>query len=55
MSSITSKRDKTRRDFFNDVTVTAAGVAVAMAQLRAPAMAAPQEAKTPAPNRASRN
>ena len=54
MSFITSKKDKTRRAFFNDVTATAAGVAVAMAKLRAPAIAAPQEAKTPGLNRASR-
>jgi hypothetical protein len=49
------KNDKTRRAFFGEVSATAAGVAVAMAQLRVPVIAAPQEAKSPAPNRASKN
>jgi len=55
MSSITSKNNKTRRAFFGDVSATAAGVAVAMAQLGVPVMAALQEARTPVSNRASRN
>jgi len=51
MSFIAGKNNKTRRAFFCDVSATAAGVAVAMAQLGAPIMAAPQEAKAPVSNR----
>jgi hypothetical protein len=49
------KDSSTRRAFFQELTAGATGVAVASAltQLGAPVMAAPQEAKTPEPKRAS--
>jgi hypothetical protein len=56
MSSIkTSAKGTTRRAFFQDVTAGAASVAVASAltQLGAPVLAAPQEAKKPAPKQAA--
>jgi hypothetical protein len=45
-----NKESSTRRAFFQDVTAGATGVAIAgaLAQLGAPVIAAPQEAKTPA-------
>jgi hypothetical protein len=50
-----SKKDTSRRAFFQDMTTGAAGIAVAsaLAQLGAPTLAAVQEAKTPEPKRAS--
>jgi hypothetical protein len=50
-----NKESSTRRAFFQDLTAGATGVAVASAltRLGAPVMAAPQEAKTPAPKHAS--
>jgi hypothetical protein len=56
---MSSKKDSSestsRRAFFQEVTAGATGVAVAsaLAQLGAPVMAAPQDAKTPAPKQAS--
>ena len=54
-SSKTSKDSNTRRAFFQEVTAGTAGIAIAgaLAQLGVPALAAPQEAKTPAPKQAS--
>lgn len=51
----TGKKSTTRRDFFQDVTAGAAGIAVASAltQLGASTLVAAQEAKTPAPKQAS--
>jgi len=55
--SFTKDNDKntTRRSFFQDVTAGATGVAIAgaLAQLGAPVIAAPQDAKAPAPKQAA--
>jgi hypothetical protein len=52
--SSTKEKDTSRRAFFQDVTAGAAGVAVvsALAQMGAQVIAAPQEAKAPAPKQA---
>jgi hypothetical protein len=54
-SEKSSEEKKTRRSFFQDVTAGATGVAVAsaLAQLGTPAVAAPQEAYAPKPEKAT--
>jgi hypothetical protein len=54
-SSKASKNNTTRRAFFQDVTAGTAGVAVAsaLAQLGAPALAAPQYGQSPAPKKSA--
>jgi hypothetical protein len=54
-STKTDEKDTSRRDFFQDITAGAAGVAFAgaLAQLGVPVIAAAQDAKTPAPKSAN--